>query len=113
MDFRVELTPKALNDINSICCDLKEIGSFEIAQNWYHAITDEIQSLSTFPKAHPLAPEGEAFDVEVRQKLYGNRRSAYRILFQIVPDESDSVVFILRVLHSARRHLRFDELNVN
>jgi plasmid stabilization system protein ParE len=48
-----------------------------------------------------LAPESDAFEMEIRQHFYGKRQHRYRILFTI----EGKTVYVLRVLHGARRAL--------
>ena len=69
----------------------------ENAARWYNRLLDKIYSLEDFPTRCPLAPENDAFDVEVRQLLFGN----YRILFTI----DGRAVRILHVRHGARRRI--------
>lgn len=74
----------------------------DAAVKWYNGILDAILTLETFPERCPLAPESDAFDHDIRQLLYGNRRHAYRILFDVSPGHT---VRILHVRHSAREYL--------
>lgn len=75
------------------------------AAKWLSGISDAINSLSTFPERCALAPESNAFDVEVRQLLYGKKHSIYRVLFTI----KDDTVFILRVRHSSRQSITAED----
>jgi toxin ParE1/3/4 len=72
------------------------------AVNWFNGIEAAIQTLENFPQRCPLAEESRAFDLEIRQLVYGKRVGAYRVLFTIVQD----AVHILHVRHGRRRRLR-------
>lgn len=71
------------------------------AEAWLSGARAAIETLSTFPRRCPLAPENDDFDVEIRQLLYGE----FRILFTV----EDEVVRVLHVRHGARRFLTPDE----
>jgi plasmid stabilization system protein ParE len=72
------------------------------AQTWQTGAIAAAQSLAELPRRCPIAPESEAFGIEVRQLMYGD----YRILFTIDGD----TVRILRFRHGARGPLEPDEL---
>jgi mRNA-degrading endonuclease RelE of RelBE toxin-antitoxin system len=56
--------------------------------------------LSTFPGRCPLAPENDDFtDRPVRQCLYRNGRVVYRILYDIVDEDT---VRVLHVRHASQ-----------
>jgi mRNA-degrading endonuclease RelE of RelBE toxin-antitoxin system len=61
-----------------------------------------INSLKTFPRRCPIAPENEFFSQEIRQLLYGKGKGTYRILFTII----DDVVSVLHIRHSSQEVLR-------
>lgn len=71
------------------------------AIRWYNTCINAINSLALFPKRCPLAPESDAFDIEIRQRLFG----PYRILFTI----RGRTVYVLHVRHGARRELESEE----
>ena len=50
------------------------------AEAWFDGAIAAIDTLTSFPRRCPLAPEDAEFDVEVRQLLYGE----FRILFTLV-----------------------------
>ena len=63
---------------------------------------DAINSLKTFPRRGPIAPENEFFTQEIRQLLYGAGKRVYRILYTIQND----AISILHIRHSAQDVLR-------
>ena len=75
------------------------------ATKWFNGLAAAICSLEDFPERCPLAEESKAFEVEIRQLVYGKRVGAYRILFTIVGD----VVHVLHVRHGRRKRLRPEE----
>jgi plasmid stabilization system protein ParE len=74
------------------------------ASTWLRRLRAAIATLQTHPRRCPLAPENAFFTEEIRQLLYGRRRHAYRVLFQI--DDDKQMVTILHVIHSARDYPR-------
>lgn len=73
----------------------------DFAESWLWGLSKKITSLSKLPKRCPISPESEAFDVEVRQLLYGQKPHIYRILFSI----QDEKVYILRVRSTRQQNL--------
>ena len=74
------------------------------AKRWQEGLETAAESLSMFPRRCPLAPENEAFNVEVRQLLYG----AYRVLYTLIDSDGDGendTARILHVRHGARQYL--------
>lgn len=74
----------------------------ERAKKWFNGLEAAIYSLEDFPQRCPLAEESRAFEVDIRQLVYGKRVGTYRILFTIVGD----AVHILHVRHGRRKGLR-------
>jgi plasmid stabilization system protein ParE len=100
MNYRVFIQPPARADIESAYAWLAEQSS-DAAAHWYNGLEKAVGSLESWPRRCPLAPENDAFAVEIRQLLYGRRAGRYRILFAIRGRE----VHILHVRHGARRQL--------
>lgn len=59
-----------------------------------------------------MAPESEDVGILIRQRLYGKKKGAYRILFAVGYDDEtrEDVVRILRIRHSARLRATPEEL---
>ncbi len=74
----------------------------ESATKWFNGLEAAIQTLDSFPQRCPLADESKAFDVEIRQLIYGKRVGAYRILFTVAED----TVHVLHVRHGRRQRPR-------
>ena len=97
MVFRIELDPEAVTDAEEIRDWIAEL-SPDRAARWFEGLLKAIETLKTFPRRCPRAPERESYGGEVRQFLYGKRPSVYRVLFRIQGDE----VRVVAVLHGAR-----------
>ena len=68
---------------------------------WFDGLAEAIESLAELPNRCAFAPERTLRKKGVRQLLYGEGRSIYRILYR-VQDES---VEILTIRHAHRRPL--------
>ena len=100
MQFQVIITPSAKADIFEINTFFLENYS-DLAEKWLWGMSEAITSLSKFPERCPVSPESEAFDVIVRQLLYGKKPHIYRILFSV----QDEKVYILRVRSTRQQSL--------
>jgi len=98
MHYAVSLTIRAMADIEETVQWMEKNLSPSQAQKWYDGLKIALQALQTNPDQYPLAPEWATGDSIVRQKLYGRRKSVYRILFSI----EDSEVLVLAVRHASR-----------
>ena len=103
MKYQVIITPSAKADIFEINAWLLE-NYPEMAGNWLWEISQAITSLAEFPERCVISPESEAFDVVVRQLLYGKKTKTYRILFSIQNEK----VYVLRI-RSTRQQSLLDE----
>jgi len=103
MRYDVVIEESAAQELDEAFLWSCAIWSLPQAEKWFVGLMDAINSLSRFPKRQPLALESDAFDVEVRQLLYGRGRGQYRILFTI----KEKTVHVLHIRHSARRSIEF------
>lgn len=101
MKYRVIIEPPARENIDHAYLWIAERDP-EAAVKWFNGLEAAIQTLEDFPQRCPLAEENKAFDVEIRQLVYGKRAGAYRVLFTIRQD----AVHVLHVRHGRRRRLR-------
>ncbi|MBS1792280.1 MAG: type II toxin-antitoxin system RelE/ParE family toxin [Acidobacteria bacterium] len=99
MSHQVIITPSAKADIFEINAWFLE-NYPDLAENWLWGISRAVTSLSKFPERCPISPESAAFDVIVRQLLYGKKPHIYRILYSI----QDEKVFILRVRSTRQKN---------
>lgn len=100
MQFQVIITPSAKADIFEInTWNLENYPN--TAESWLWGISQAVTSLSKFPERCPISSESEAFDVVVRQLIYGKTPKTYRILFSIQNEK----VYILRVRSTKQKSL--------
>lgn len=97
MTYRVIVQPQAERDLELVFHWISDY-SHSVADRWLDGIQTAIHGLEHYPQRCPLIPENDAFDVEVRQLLFGKRRSVYRIIFVI----RDETVHVITVRHGAR-----------
>lgn len=105
MTFEVRLMPSAKADIFEIRTYLME-HDVDAADRWLWACSRAITSLREMPTRCPISVESAAFDVEVREHLFGKKRNVYRILFSI----QKTKVNVLRV-RSTRQQRLIDKLD--
>jgi len=103
MQFQVIITPSAKADIFEINTWFLE-NYPDLAESWLWGISQSVTSLSKFPERCPVSAESEAFDVVVRQLIYGKKPHTYRILYSIQDDK----VYILRVRSTKQQNLSND-----
>jgi len=80
MTYRLLISQRAAADLEEAYRWYAE-RSPEGAVRWYNGFLDALDTLAADPERCPLAPEDSRFPIEVRQLLYGRRRS-YRALFR-------------------------------
>lgn len=85
MEYRVELSPRALRDIEFTYLHLVEIDPNYVVA-WFNGVESAIESLSQYPLRCSLAFESDFFNFDLRQLVYGKGPAAYRILFSVRGD---------------------------
>jgi plasmid stabilization system protein ParE len=103
MIYRIVVTPSAKADIFEALAWFRE-NSQDYAERWLWELSVAMSSLMKFPERCPVALENEAFDTEVRQRLFGKRSQVFKILFSLRSGD----VFILRVRSTRQRLLTAD-----
>ena len=96
MEYRVEFDPRALDQIEAVYERIAEHAP-QAAARWYAGVFKKVESLKSFPRRCPVAPESRSIGAEVRELLYGKRRQVYRILYGI----HDDVIYIYEIWHSS------------
>lgn len=99
MDYRVELTIRAEQDLNQIY-DRISADDSAVAALWYFGLEEAIRTLRSFPRRCPLAPESKMSNREWRHLLYGTKPGVYRVIYDI--DESRRLVRVRTIRHAAR-----------
>lgn len=108
--YLVEWTETALIEADAAYLGFSQQRGPEYAILWYEGLFSAAQSLSSLPKAHPIAAENDDYNVTVRRLLYQGptrqrKGNAHRILFFVIesqPGEAEGVIRILHVWHGAR-----------
>ncbi len=83
MAFRVEISPRAFNDLDEIAEYIKQRSSFEQAEKWFNGIIAAIRSLEHLPHRCLVAEESEELGQEVRVLLYGKRDRRYKVYYSV------------------------------
>lgn len=78
--------------------DLEKLAEV-VTQEWFDGLCDAIESLGEFPERCALAPERALRRKGIRQLLFGEGHSIYRILYHVKEDS----VEILTIRHGRRR----------
>ena len=108
MAFRVEIAPRAFDDLDRIAEYIKERGSFEQSLKWFNSVMDAIASLAEMPARRAVAEESEDLGQEVRLLFHGRRSRRYKVYYSI--HDSTQTIQVFHVRHWARRTLSADEL---
>jgi len=96
--WRVIVTPRA-------AADLADAHAWFHARNpraatdWLTNLRETVLGLAVMPQAHPLAPESDAFDIEVRRALY-RHGTPWSIYFTL--DVATDTVHVLHIRHGSR-----------
>lgn len=111
MAFRVEISPRAFNDLDEIARYIKRQSSFERAEEWFNGIMTALRTLEDLPRRCRVADESQALGREVRLLLYGNRNRKYKVYYSIrQKTPSTGTVQVFHVRHWARKSLTTDQL---
>ena len=111
MACRVEISPRAFNDLDEIAEYIKQRSSFEQAEKWFNGIIAAIRTLEHSPHRCPVANESEELGQEVRLLLYGKRNRRYKVYYSAQrTTPSTGTVRVFHVRHWARRSLDPNQL---
>jgi toxin ParE1/3/4 len=98
MAYRLELSVRAHQDLDYIYERISADDSDDAAR-WYFGLEDAIRSLENFPRRCPITPESKKTKQGLRHLLYGSKRDAYRVIYEI--DEGRKLVSVITIRHSA------------
>jgi plasmid stabilization system protein ParE len=107
MEYRVVLADSAKADAESLYQWVIERAPLR-GPEWFEGLMECLYSLNHSPGRCPLALEARRSHRGIRNLLYGTRRNAYRILFEI--DEQRQTVWILHIRRGARAPLPPEDL---
>jgi len=111
MTHVVIVSEQAMNDIVRNASWWADHHSPEQALIWYEAILADIYELKNMPASNPIARESDAFDFELRERLFGlGSRPGYRVLFTIGKENSSDAVHVLTIKAAQEDDLHPDEL---
>ncbi len=100
-EYTVVFAPSAEQDLEKIVVWLNDKAPEKVAE-WIKTLKADIITLQSMPERCPYAPENGLWgDEELRQLLFQQYPSQYRVIFTIHKD----TVRILNIRHSARRYL--------
>jgi plasmid stabilization system protein ParE len=105
MKYRVVMSQSALDQIASVYRWIAKRAPVT-ANRWYAKLKKTLESLDSLPDRCLLSPEGELFQLPVKQLLYGKPRKAYRILFY----QSENTVTVLNIIHGSHQFLSITEI---
>ncbi len=111
MEYQIDMSDEAEAELDAAYLYLSG-RSLDSAYRWYNGAQKAIPSLSNMPRRCVLAHENSLYpNNEVRQLLYGNGKTTYRILFTIF--EEDGLVRVLHFRHGARQSGRSNQTEEN
>ena len=104
-EYEIVFAPTAYDDLDEILGWLSEEAPGKVLE-WNAALKGHIETLCRFPERCPYAPENGLWGrEELRQLLFQNYPSKYRIIFTV----TERSVHILNIRHGARRFLHEDQ----
>jgi len=105
MAFRVELLPRANQDIETITLWLLERSQLR-GPAWLNGLEQAIYSLRESPDRCPIARALSMPSDTVRQLLYGRYPHVYKIYYHV----AGNVVETMHIRHGARKNPQLPEL---
>lgn len=108
MAYQVLLAETAKDDANQIYDWVVERTPVR-GPEWFEELLDCLYSLEQLPYRCPLAREAAEARREIRCLLFGNRKHAHRILYDV--DEVGQTVWVLHIRHGALRDLEPGQLS--
>jgi len=97
MKYQVVVEKPAKQEIDQAYYWGREKWGVRQAKKWFNTLMEAIAKLETFPNRHPLAPESEEFNIEIRQIIF----QRYRILF-LVGDDTVNVLHFRDAYHDKK-----------
>ena len=83
MASRVEIAPRAFDDLDEMADYIRRNGSFKQAEDWFNGIIAAIRTLEHMPSRCPIADESEDVGQQVRVLLHGKRNRRYKVYYAI------------------------------
>jgi plasmid stabilization system protein ParE len=101
MDFRVEVAPRALDELEAIAGYIGRRGSFEIAEKWAAGLADSLRALRSMPGRHLTVAASREVANDVYLSLHGSKNRTYKIFYVI--DLASRIVRVFHIRHWARK----------
>ena len=98
MTYLVEFAARAVRDLEILYVEKNAAESLAAAR-WYNGLEQAVYALTAYPHRCPVAPEARRAKRKLRHLLYGNR-----VIYEV--DERRQTVWVLTVLHGARRRIK-------
>jgi plasmid stabilization system protein ParE len=104
MIYEVIVTPAAENDVAEGFAYIQARSPLN-AERWVRGLYKLVHKLESMPKRCGRAREADDLGLDLREIVF----KSHRIVFQI--DETEGVVFVVRVFHGARLGLTREDLD--
>lgn len=98
MAYLVELSTRAEQDLNHVALRISA-GESAAATRWFDGLDKAISTLESFPRRCPMIPESNRTRGGLRHLVYGSKRDAYRVIYEI--NETDKLIGVITIRHSA------------
>jgi plasmid stabilization system protein ParE len=105
MAYEIVVMPAAQVDLDAYTERLAALASRQQAQAWLAGAWEKIFSLAVNPRRFAVIDEAEEIGADVRDMLHFSHRIVYQVR------ESDQVVEILRMYHTARAPLTAQDIH--
>jgi toxin ParE1/3/4 len=94
--YKIQLSINAKEDLKSIIWYIKnELNESEIANNYYKAIKEEIETLEYLPQRYAIIDDDTIKDLKLRKLIIRRYIAFYRI------NENEKIVSIERIIYGA------------
>jgi plasmid stabilization system protein ParE len=108
MDFRVEVTERAFDEMDAIADYIRQRGSFESAEKWIREINHSLTALRYLAGIHPVVAESREVGETFHVLLHGPKNRRYKIFYLL--GARHRVVNVVHVRHWARKNPTAAEL---
>lgn len=111
MIYKVKLTRLAEQDACNAYEYVRESAPY-IADKWLNKLFDAIMSLEYMPNRCPLIPEADELEYPAHHLIFGNKSTAFRIIFDINVQSDEPCVRILRIWRGSRDILKSEDITI-
>jgi toxin ParE1/3/4 len=104
MTYLVEQTDRCARDLAALYEEKNAVESIAAAR-WFNGLENAVDTLATYPRRCPIAPESKKARRLLRHLLYGKKPHVYRVIYEI--DELHKLVRVLTIRHGAMEPAEF------